>query len=542
MQLSLTDILATQQVEKATLTTKVENARPAAFSGVRNFRDHLDTPFKHKNYKTNHSTSGAEANNQSPVTAENKSVETKPEQPEDTEIAGAETTIQNIEGTADSAAAASNQGKLAQVFSALKSIKDSGASGGNILATLLATQESGGQDAQVADRAATQAQNNGSTVVDIAQGLGDAIGQPQTQVATISAEAVNVLKTATDDGNDKTTLEIGKKLEEIKNAENGATQVPATINEVASAIINIAKTDAQKPDVVEIDVKSGQVDVLLKSAKDEKDKDSKILDDGDQTPDKNNLAAKDTQKAVADVQKTNAINANNANAQAANNNVTQDIANQNAANALQKAGDKTATNTAQKVEDAVKPKTGSDLFLQAGLNNETGQVPASHDFVKFQKYLDAVSNTANNIHANYNEKAESVMAQIKFGVSSVVGKEDNTISIQLHPKELGSVDVHMQIAEDGKTKITIMAEKTDTLNLLQKESTSLKGMLQDALQTSGSQLSFSFHDKNDEGWKQMINNSFSKLGNNSDFANDDTINTGVYNRNFVASDGLDIRV
>ena len=83
--------------------------------------------------------------------------------------------------------------------------------------------------------------------------------------------------------------------------------------------------------------------------------------------------------------------------------------------------------------------------------------------------------------------AEQVAIQIYKAAS---GGSDR-IRIKLYPAELGRIDVKLQFAGDGAVKVVVTAEKSDTLDLLLRDSRTLERALQDAgLKTDSHSLNF----------------------------------------------------
>jgi|GEM_PF-5858845 len=200
-------------------------------------------------------------------------------------------------------------------------------------------------------------------------------------------------------------------------------------------------------------------------------------------------------------------------------------------------------NSDSRVDVAAVGEIGS-----SGANLLSGM--SSENFVKFQNMLgDAQTmpaGTSSKMPAGAGSP-EDVMAQIKFGMGAGVGgSTTSNISVQLRPKELGKVDISIQVASDGKTHVMVMAEKTDTLNMLQKESSSLRGMLTDALKTDSGNLNFSFQQSGSDAWKQQFADN--QFGNqkitDSDLSglNNDYLSAQSYAYRMIATQGLDIRV
>ncbi|WP_082114140.1 flagellar hook-length control protein FliK [Kiloniella litopenaei] len=81
--------------------------------------------------------------------------------------------------------------------------------------------------------------------------------------------------------------------------------------------------------------------------------------------------------------------------------------------------------------------------------------------------------------------------QLSIHIRKAVGANKDSISIKLHPSELGRVDVKLEIVDGSTMKAMITAERPDTLDMLQRDSRMLEKALQDAgLKTDGQSLSF----------------------------------------------------
>lgn len=75
-------------------------------------------------------------------------------------------------------------------------------------------------------------------------------------------------------------------------------------------------------------------------------------------------------------------------------------------------------------------------------------------------------------------------------VKAALGGLDK-IKIQLNPSELGKVEVRLEIGSDGAIRGTVIADKPETMDLLQRDAKQLERALQDAgLKTGGDSLDF----------------------------------------------------
>lgn len=81
--------------------------------------------------------------------------------------------------------------------------------------------------------------------------------------------------------------------------------------------------------------------------------------------------------------------------------------------------------------------------------------------------------------------------QVSTALANAVAKGQDSISIQLSPDDLGKIDIKLDFSGD-KVSATIVADKPETLEMLQKDSRTLERMLSDAgLQTDQQSLNFS---------------------------------------------------
>jgi hypothetical protein len=87
--------------------------------------------------------------------------------------------------------------------------------------------------------------------------------------------------------------------------------------------------------------------------------------------------------------------------------------------------------------------------------------------------------------------AASTLDQIAFNLRQSARTGLNQIEIQLKPASLGSIDVKLEMTHDGRMTAVISSDRSDTLNLLQRNSGELQQALRDAgLQTDTGSLSF----------------------------------------------------
>ncbi len=89
--------------------------------------------------------------------------------------------------------------------------------------------------------------------------------------------------------------------------------------------------------------------------------------------------------------------------------------------------------------------------------------------------------------------------QVSVSLKKAVENGDSKLRIQLRPHELGRVEVKLDIAGDGRAKAMVLAERPETLELLQRDSRVLERALQDAgLKTDHNSLSFDLQGRDGE--------------------------------------------
>ena len=76
-------------------------------------------------------------------------------------------------------------------------------------------------------------------------------------------------------------------------------------------------------------------------------------------------------------------------------------------------------------------------------------------------------------------------------IQRAVGDGVSRITVQLKPAELGSIEVQLDLAQDGRVSASILADRPETLDLLQRDARILERSLQDAgLKADSGSLSF----------------------------------------------------
>lgn len=90
-----------------------------------------------------------------------------------------------------------------------------------------------------------------------------------------------------------------------------------------------------------------------------------------------------------------------------------------------------------------------------------------------------------------------VTNQVAVQIQKAAAHGSDRINIQLKPAELGRVEVQMDVAKDGRVTAVISAERSETLDLLQRDARALQNALNDAgLRTDSDSLSFNLKGQN----------------------------------------------
>jgi hypothetical protein len=129
--------------------------------------------------------------------------------------------------------------------------------------------------------------------------------------------------------------------------------------------------------------------------------------------------------------------------------------------------------------------SGLSANLTALSGMADGTKPA--DPYAFASQLSALR-AANGGTVGLPDAIEQVILQINHGVKD----GDDQMSIQLHPAELGKINVKLDISSDGQVRGTVVADNPSTLSMLHKDVRSLERALQEAgLRANPGSLQFS---------------------------------------------------
>lgn len=137
-----------------------------------------------------------------------------------------------------------------------------------------------------------------------------------------------------------------------------------------------------------------------------------------------------------------------------------------------------------------------------------------------------------------------VQDQVVVHIRNAVNDGASQIRIQLHPEDLGKVDVQLTTSSEGKTSVTISSDNRNTLALLQNEARALQDALRDiGLKTDAGGLSFNLRDSGQDARNasKQQQGSYTKVAAVTDNDDFDYSTAGALYRMSVQH-GLDISV
>lgn len=138
--------------------------------------------------------------------------------------------------------------------------------------------------------------------------------------------------------------------------------------------------------------------------------------------------------------------------------------------------------------------------------------------------------------------ANQATVQVAFELNKTAQQGLNRLSMQLHPAELGRVDVKIEVGHDGRALAVVMVDRQETLDLLQRDARTLERALTDAgLQADSGSLSFSLRQDPQNG--QATADGGSAAGGGAEETGDSTMEAdGNALPRMVSDRALDISV
>jgi Flagellar hook-length control protein FliK len=120
------------------------------------------------------------------------------------------------------------------------------------------------------------------------------------------------------------------------------------------------------------------------------------------------------------------------------------------------------------------------------------------DLVLAQPFGALLNNTLSQVNKGANKSAISAtdisatLGSLPVAIASRALKGAREFTIHLHPAELGKVEVKMEVNDKGEIKAKLSVERVETLQMLQRDSSSLQRSLEQAgFKTSSDSLQFS---------------------------------------------------
>jgi len=154
----------------------------------------------------------------------------------------------------------------------------------------------------------------------------------------------------------------------------------------------------------------------------------------------------------------------------------------------------------------------------------------------------SISNNNNQINDSFKDiynkgLTREIAEQIKVNITQSAIKGVDKIEIKLKPAELGQLEIKMQIAKDGRLQAHIIASNAETLDMLQKDLSSLKNAFENAgYQTDDSSFSFGYHgEEQNNSEREQLRNFIGEV-----IAQD--VAEELAANDYISADGVNIRV
>ena len=139
---------------------------------------------------------------------------------------------------------------------------------------------------------------------------------------------------------------------------------------------------------------------------------------------------------------------------------------------------------------AIAPKA-ADLAPPTNLMT----APATAQTLQAQAQTQAIAAPAAAAHAAASDAAVPISG-VAFEITSKALAGKGQFDIRLDPPDLGKIHVRLDVDRDGNVITHMVADRTDTLDMLRKDTAGLERALQDAgLKTSDNSLQFSLRDQ-----------------------------------------------
>lgn len=220
------------------------------------------------------------------------------------------------------------------------------------------------------------------------------------------------------------------------------------------------------------------------------------------------------------------------------------------------AAAKAAAQTSQPAQSSAVPATDAFNAMLATQAAATPQPASANSFARAeQAVLASNGSTGQPVARQASSPAPTqppkppvpprlVTNQVAVQIQKAAAQGSDRINIQLKPAELGRVEVQMDVAKDGRVTAVISAERSETLDLLQRDARALQSALNDAgLKADSDSLSFNLkgqnlaHGENEQSAGQA--NGDGPLGDDANGAEGDG---PTARQDIVTNDRVDIEV
>ncbi|MDZ4740195.1 MAG: flagellar hook-length control protein FliK [Alphaproteobacteria bacterium] len=179
------------------------------------------------------------------------------------------------------------------------------------------------------------------------------------------------------------------------------------------------------------------------------------------------------------------------------------------------------------------PSNGAAKTSDAVASSSANASPAVTFTTALIQAQSAPANTVPHIPVPLDALAVHIARKVESGSSQ--------FEISLHPADLGKLDISLTVGEDGRVQAVLRAERTETLELLQRDARTLEQQLRQAgLDVGSNALSFQLSNGNGQRSGSLPASPFAAKAQNGGDASDDQLTT-----NYIAvrkRDGVDITV
>lgn len=157
----------------------------------------------------------------------------------------------------------------------------------------------------------------------------------------------------------------------------------------------------------------------------------------------------------------------------------------------------------------------------------------------------AIEQAAAHRHAaqSADGRIPSAPDQVAVHISHAIHSGESSVQIELHPADLGRVDVRLELASDGTATAHIVAERSDTLDLLRRDTATLERSLHDAgVRTESGGLSFSLRGDGQKGGQSERQTPYQASLNAAYAEDQQPASVRSYRLSWQGDAGLDISV